>query len=383
MSTSLKIGRLFGIPLHLHWTLLLVVGWIFYDGYASGYGMRWDRVAWVGGVISLLFFFVLVHELGHALTARFFGKPTEKILLFPLGGGAYIREQPDRTWAEILVYFGGPLANLLLALSVIPFFLSTADRWLLLRNYFQPGGNIVIASLWWEDLLCLTVGVNLVLAILNLIPAYPLDGGRILHALLRAPLGNRRSTLIVTALGLLASIIFAWLAWYLQDPIMGVGALFIAVLSLAEINSGWQRRRLKKYQVADLGRPFIIERLYTSDSVDYARQQLERSGWPALPVYDKWNEMQGILSLEIFEFPEAAIAEKVSELYDPSFASCGETDNLLEATENIIDTDSYGAIIYRQDRPVGILLMDDIMALLKSRFTATTTPIPSALSLEA
>ncbi|PHI18316.1 hypothetical protein CEQ90_18575 [Lewinellaceae bacterium SD302] len=367
MKASLRVGRVFGVPLDLHWTLILIPLWVLYDGYHASLGLQWARIGWVGGVIILLFSFVLIHELGHALTARFFGKPTEKILLFPLGGGAYIREHPERLFGEIMVYFGGPLANILLALLVIPFLFFDPERWLLFQQYLQPQRNLITSSEWWEELLCLGVMVNLVLAALNLLPAYPLDGGRILQALLRKPLGERKSTLVVTVLGVVASVGFIWAGYLLSDPIMGVGGLFVGLLSLYEINRGWQRRRLQKHTVGQLFRPMMEDRLYAGDSLAKARELLDSSGWPALPVYNRWNQLVGLLTEETMEHASDE-DELINGYYDTSFATGFPTDNLLAMTERIIEADAYGALVYDRYRPVGFLLMEDVMGLLERRF---------------
>lgn len=366
MNTSLRLGRLFGIPIDLHWTLVLVLAWVMYDGYHPSLGMQWSRVGWIGGVILLLFFFVLIHELGHALTAKAFGKPTEKILLFPLGGGAYIREQPERLGGELMVYFGGPLANLLLALLILPILLIDADRWLLLLQYIQPERNLFAPSLWWEELLCLSVIVNLILAAINLLPAYPLDGGRIVQAALRGPLGNRKATLIVTIGGIIAGIGFVYLGYRFGDYLMGAGGLFVGMLSIYEINRGWQRRRLSKFRVTDVFRPFTTQRLYASESPQRARELLDSTNWPALPVYNKWNQLLGLLNEETLE--SSGIEGNLSGFYDPAFATGLRQENLLQLTEKIIEADAYGALIYDHQQPVGVVLMDDIMELLDQSF---------------
>lgn len=331
-------------------------------------GFRWARIGWVGSVIGLLFLFVLIHELGHALVARSFGKPTKKILLFPLGGGAYIPEHPQQKWQEVLVYAGGPLANLGLALLMLPSFFFIHEGWLLLRYYFVPGHNVVLSTLWWEELLCLTVAVNLVLAVLNLIPAFPLDGGRILQTILRGRIGERKATVVVSILGIMACILFCGLAWQLSDPIMGLGGLFVGGLSVAEINNGWQRRRLQTFRVDDFVRAPAQERLYTNDTVAYARRQLDRSGWPVLPVYDRWNNVKGLLASEILEEGKSfSDNDPVIDICDRIIASCMLQDNLLDATVAIIEADSYGAMVYDRYRPVGFLLMDDVMEMLDQR----------------
>lgn len=369
MKSSLRVGKPFGIPLDLHWTLLLVLGWIFYDGYqVATASFHWERIGWVAAVIFLLFFFVLVHEFGHALTAKAFGRPTEKILLFPLGGGAYIREQPASLGAEILVYFGGPLANVLLSLLLLPALLIDSDRWLLLQQYVQPSRNLISPALWWEELLCLSIVVNLVLAVINLLPAYPLDGGRILQAVLRKPLGERRATLVVTILGLIAAVGFVYLGLRLSDPLMGVGGLFVGLLSAYEINRGWQRRRLKKFPVKALTRKLGNDRIYSDASPAHAKSVLAQSGWPALPVYNRWNQLVGLLTHEtLADLPPQS--QTIINGYDPAFATGFNNDNLLIVTERIIEADAYGALIFDRDQPVGVLFMEDIMNLLEqSRF---------------
>lgn len=266
-----------------------------------------------------------------------------------------------------MVYFGGPLANLLLALTILPFLFFDADRWLLFQQYLQPHRNLITTSHWWEELLCLGVVVNLVLAVLNLLPAYPLDGGRIVQALLRKPLGERRATLVVTILGIVAAIAFVWIGYALSDPIMGLGGFFVGGLSLYEINRGWQRRRLQKHTVGQLLRPMLKDRLYTNDNLDKARTLLNSTGWPALPVYNRWNQLVGLLTEETMEHAtEDAVS--LNGYYDIAFATGFPTDNLLTLTERIIEADAYGALVYDRYQPVGFLLMDDVMGLLKRRF---------------
>lgn len=370
MNRSLQLGRLFGIPFHLHWTLLLVVAWVLYDGYTQEQGFHWQRIGWVSAVLLLLFSFVLLHELGHALMAKFFGKKTDKILLFPLGGGAYIREQPERLSQEVLVYAAGPIANFGLALLSFPLlFILSPDAPLLLRYYLYPASNVVLTSHWWEDLLCFTIGVNLVLALLNMLPAYPLDGGRILQALLRNKVGLRPASIVVSVLGLLAAAGFVLLAYWLYDPLMAFGGIFVGGLSLAELNNGWQRRRLQQYSVANVFRPTNSQRLYLHDSLAYAIQQLERSGWPVLPVYNEWNEVVGFLSDEWLEKQTPhQLSLPIDDLVDRAWASCFLADNLLDATLAVVKHNSYGAVVYDRYRPVGFLLMGDVMKLVEKRF---------------
>ncbi|MEO0734914.1 MAG: M50 family metallopeptidase, partial [Bacteroidota bacterium] len=174
---------------------------ILYFAHRPGIGVSFPAFRWYTAVALLLFTFILLHELGHALMARNRGVKAEKIILFPLGGGAYIPQRPKKTRDEVLVYAAGPLANVLLALLALPVLLARPEGELFLRYYLQLSGNLVVRPSFVEQLLGLTIAVNLILAVGNLLPAYPLDGGRILRALLRPSLGQRRATVVITVLG--------------------------------------------------------------------------------------------------------------------------------------------------------------------------------------
>ncbi len=112
INYSWRIGNIFGVPTDLHWTFVFVPTIILYFAYIPGYGMNWQAAGWWSTIALLLFTFILIHELGHALVARDRGVKAERIILFPLGGGAYLPDQPKQLWAEVLVYAAGPLANI-------------------------------------------------------------------------------------------------------------------------------------------------------------------------------------------------------------------------------------------------------------------------------
>jgi Zn-dependent protease len=168
MTKSYPIARIAGIDISLHWTFLLFLAWIFVSGVLHGSGVAGAFV----GLVFIVFTFVcvLLHELGHATAARWFGIPTHGITLLPIGGVAQLDRIPRNPWQELVIAIAGPAVNVLIAAVLVPaVMLSTTSP-------IQPLG-ILTGSLGMRLLY-----VNIGLVLFNLIPAFPMDGGRILRA---------------------------------------------------------------------------------------------------------------------------------------------------------------------------------------------------------
>lgn len=170
----MKLGRIAGIDVSLHWSFLLLVGWIAMNRLFGEGGVLGAALA--VSLILLVFGVVVLHELGHALTARWFGIPTRSITLYPIGGVARLERVPEKPLQEFLVAAAGPAVNLALALA-----LRAAAGW------WPPGS---VAGMLLEGL----VWSNLLLAGFNLLPAFPMDGGRILRAFLASRTDYLRAT---------------------------------------------------------------------------------------------------------------------------------------------------------------------------------------------
>ncbi len=189
MSWSWNIGRPFGIDTRVHASFLLLLGWAAMSGWQGG-------GTWVAAVVGVVFMVavfasVVAHELGHALTARAFGIRTRQILLLPIGGVAQIEQAHMRPRVELLVALAGPVVSLLLA-------------GLLFTGVAITGGSLTpdsfIAALAWT---------NLGLAVFNMLPAFPMDGGRVLRAALAQRMGHIRATAIATTFGKVGAVLFA------------------------------------------------------------------------------------------------------------------------------------------------------------------------------
>lgn len=338
---------------------------IAYFAWQPGFGMNWAAAGWWSLVSLLLFSFILVHELGHALVARDRGVVAERIILFPLGGGAYLPDRPEQTWAEVLVYAAGPLANFFLALLAWIALLLRPDGDLLITYFLRLSGNLVVFPGLLDQVLGMTLSVNLLLALGNLLPAYPLDGGRILRALLRKPAGERPATVVVTILGVLIGALLVVVGYQLGDPLLMGGAVFISGLSVLEYRNGWQRRRLVKRRVHEVIRRPLQKKLYLSHTVGEAKQLFAETDWPILPVFNRWNEPLGFVDLDVLETEAEDEMTTLQPFAEAEFVTATTDENLLAVTERIVAANVYGAVVYDGNRRVvGYVFTHDVMGLL-------------------
>src|SRR6185503_19517713 len=193
MKWSWRLGRIAGIALYVHATFLLLLAWVAISEYQSSH----DAAAAARGVIFVLavFAMVVLHELGHALAARRYGVKTRDITLLPIGGVARLERMPREPKQELWVAIAGPLVNVAIAITL--FILLVAIR--LSKSTF-------LAS--QDSFITLLMRINLFLIAFNLLPAFPMDGGRVLRALLARRLEYVRATRIAARIGQVMAIFF-------------------------------------------------------------------------------------------------------------------------------------------------------------------------------
>jgi Zn-dependent protease len=218
MRWSWRIGRLAGIGIYVHVTFLLIVLWVAFEEYS--FGAR----AILGALLSIvaLFAIVVLHELGHALMARRFGVMTRDIILLPIGGVARLERMPRNPRQELLVALAGPAVNVVLALALF--------------GIVRLGGPVPAPDLYELDPLSSTRAflsqlmlVNIGLAVFNLLPAFPMDGGRVLRALLAMRMSSyARATGIAARIGRVLALLLGAAGLYgLRNPFWVLIALFV------------------------------------------------------------------------------------------------------------------------------------------------------------
>lgn len=185
------------ISIGIHWTLLTLIGWILIiDGLSGKTPMHtlWTLLALAG-----IFASVILHELGHMLMARHFGIPVTDIVLLPIGGAIKLKRQPVNPRQEILISLSGPVVSLLIGLIMIPFLPDARPIWKAIPLFMRSGG---------VNFLFLMHAVNLLIALINMIPAFPMDGGRILRGMLEIFTEPMKATSIAIWVGRIVALLF-------------------------------------------------------------------------------------------------------------------------------------------------------------------------------
>ena len=206
---SIRLFRLWGIDVHLHWSWFLVAVYSISTRIPNYSTPVWGALEYLA-----LFLIVLLHEFGHALACRQVGGTSDQIVLWPLGGVAYVAP-PSRPGATLWSIAAGPLVNV--ALVPVLLGLVTLSR--------RAGWSADVPDL--DRLLRAVSFINLSLLVFNLLPVYPLDGGQILRSLLWYPFGKARSLMVATVIGFVGGAALVALAVWMTSIWIGVMAFFL------------------------------------------------------------------------------------------------------------------------------------------------------------
>ena len=220
MKWSWKIGKFAGIDVYLHTTFLLLIGWIALTSWLQENSLT--AVVSSVGFILALFASVVFHEYGHALTARRFGVKTRDITLYPIGGVAKLERIPEDPKQELWVALAGPAVNLVIALVLF--------IWLIFSNALEPLAGISVTGGSFVERLMVT---NLILVGFNLIPAFPMDGGRVLRPLLAMRLEYTNATQIAATIGQGIAFLFGFIGLF-SNPFLVFIALFVWIGAQSE-----------------------------------------------------------------------------------------------------------------------------------------------------
>jgi Zn-dependent protease len=231
---SWKIGKLFGIGIYLHWSFLLLPALVFLDpgleSLAANLGGRFILL----GLVLAMFGCVVLHELGHALTARAFRIGTRDITLYPIGGVARLERMTEKPVEEMLIAVAGPAVNvaIVILLGIFLGFGLIFDQQLLQEPAFLFSFSLMV--------------MNIFMVLFNLIPAFPMDGGRVFRALLTIPLGRLQATRIAVWLTTMIALVGVVVGFSNEElkllPIIAVVIFFAAQQELRAVEMQARRR---------------------------------------------------------------------------------------------------------------------------------------------
>jgi Zn-dependent protease len=242
MFSSWKVGRPFGIPFYIHTTFWLLPLWVVL---VSG-DLNPVEIGLNLGVLAAAFGCVLLHELGHALTARHYGIGTRDITLYPIGGVARLERPVDKPLQELWITVAGPAVNFVIAVLLT----------VVLAGIAMLDPELVFGSLGGVFLIKLLV-VNVFMVVFNLLPAFPMDGGRVLRSLLAMFLGNLQATRIAVTVGVItAALVGIGGTVWLGNPWLMVIALFVFLAGQAELQMAYVRERQRR--VEELEQPLPV-----------------------------------------------------------------------------------------------------------------------------
>ena len=336
---SWRIGSLAGIPIYLHATFVLLLAWIALSHVSAGHGVALAARGLL--LVASVFAVVVVHELSHALVARRFGIPTRDITLYPIGGIARLERMPERPGQELLVALAGPAINGVLALAIYVVIRLTgigADG-----SPLTIGGSLAIQLLW----------INISLGAFNLLPAFPMDGGRILRAALAFKLDRSRATRAAAAIGrgLAAVMGLVGLAY---SPWLAVIAIFVWMAAGREAEMERMKTTLRGVSVADA---MIAEfqTLAPDTSLGTAASRLASGFQHDFPVVEN-GRVVGMLTRDdvIAGLATRSRDTIVAEIMHARFPMAG-ADEGLESALGRLPPGGGSMVVFEHDQLVGLL----------------------------
>lgn len=346
MKWSWRLGRISGIDVYMHATFLLLIGWVALSHWLDGQSV----LATVEGVAFILALFacVVAHEFGHALAARRFGIRTRDITLLPIGGLARLERMPEEPRQELWVALAGPAVNVVIA--------AILWVWLSVTGLLEPISQLTVTrGAFLERLLV----VNLWLVGFNLLPAFPMDGGRVVRALLALRLDYTQATQIAANLGQIMAILFGFIGLF-TNPFLVFIALFVWIGAAQEASMVQMRTSLAGIPVS--------RAMVTDFQILSPRDTLERSvnlmlagSQHDFPVVDDGQVVGILLSSDLLSaLAREGQAARVEHIMRRDFETADWTEMLEGASMRLRECGCHTMPITRNGQLVGLLTMDNL-----------------------
>jgi len=342
MKSSIRLFTIFGISIQVHITFFLLLLLVLPGG-----------IKWVFLIIAV-FFFVTVHELCHSLMAQRFGIKVRDITLLPIGGVSSMAKMPEKPVQELLIAAAGPLSNIVILLV----FFFPMKYLIGLGNLFHP-----LSTKTWSLTLAYVYWVNLALAGFNLLPAFPMDGGRILRAILATRMSYRQATKIAVNFGHIFALAFAYFGIIKFNIILLVVAVFIYMAASNEELQVEVKETLKKFRVCDI-LPRDFKAVHGDTELAKVLELVFHTHQEDFPVVDKaaGGAMTGFITRQdimkgVHSYGTAA---KVSQIMRVKVPKVRESDSLMKAQAMMHEAGLRALPVFKGNEMAGVITLEDI-----------------------
>jgi Zn-dependent protease len=348
-----------GIDIRVHLTFALIVGYfaLLFSREHGGFGALFGAF-----LVCCLFFCVALHELGHSLVAQAFGVGVREIVLLPVGGVARLTREPQHPWQELLIALAGPLVNVAIgALLLVVALLTFGSPWFLEGDIWQGLGRPS-----WSGLLSNLLISNLVLAVFNMIPALPMDGGRVLRAGLAMVLGRARATNIAATLAqVLAAGLVALALFKLKDPVLLIIGVFVFLGAAQERASSQAGVLLRDLRAGDVVNPSHVV-LGPGESLGRLVGLILCTPQSHFPVVHG-EQLIGVLGREdaLRALPKLGPDAYVAGMIERQVTEVDASATLDEVRRTILERDGRPVVVRGAQGYVGLLSFEDITRIVR------------------
>ncbi len=319
-----------------------------------------NTAGWQVLFLLTIFGCVVLHELGHALTARRFGFKTKDITLLPIGGVARMEAIPEKPTQELVMAMMGPMVNVVIALLVYP----------AIAHQLTAQNLALIKTINGDSFLLGIFFVNLSLAIFNLVPAFPMDGGRVLRALLSFRIGRVRATRVAAHLGQFLAICFAMIGLF-YNPVLLVIAIFVFLGAQAELDETESKSALSGHQVKEAVMKKFVS-LQSTDTLSTAMQVLLDTQVHDFVVFDHDRVVGTISRSKIFEhLKEHGASTPLANVLSGAWQEVDVNEPLEEAYKRVRTGNV--SLVTENSRLVGIIDAENILEFIMMQQIQTSS----------
>jgi Zn-dependent protease len=372
MGWSWELGEILGIRVKVHWTFTILLAFIVLSSLTDGASLIVALAS--AGFVVLLFGCILLHELGHAMAARMYGIPTKDITMLPIGGVARLARMPDKPLQELVVALAGPAVNVLIAGAIFLLF------WFYNATHQLLAFDGLDTRAVWQSLFY----ANIFLLLFNLLPAFPMDGGRVLRSLLALPLNYVTATRIAVRVGQAMAILFALFGLFASptQPMLIVVGVFIFMGAAGEGNLVETRSKLGGLRVRD-AMTTQVRALAPDDPLQVAGSVLLAGYQDDFPVA-RAGELIGLLRRQdlraALSNPEPPMF--VADVMQREFPVVDQNVSLQTVYQSMIESGVHSLPVIDETRVVGMISIQGIDKCLDFRHSGGNSDSDEVVNAE-